>query len=215
MNRISALAIAIMMGLSLASCRGTNSSTTRSDKNSNMHEKKSSAPDKQTKSKSKEEKKILVAYFSHTGNTRVIANQIHQSVGGDIYEIVTVDPYPDDYDTLVKKAKQEQQDNYRPKLAAKVENMDSYNVIFVGYPNWCDTMPMAVFTFLEEYNFSGKTIAPFCTHGGSALGRSVMDIKKLCPKSTILDGLAIKGSTVKTAQGDVSKWLHKIGMIKN
>jgi flavodoxin len=136
-----------------------------------------------------EENNILVAYFSHTGNTRVIANQIHENVGGDIFEIVTVDPYPDDYNACVDKAKQEQDDNSRPELATKVENMDSYDVVFVGYPNWWGTMPMAVFTFLEEYDFSGKTIVPFCTHEGSGLGRSVEDIKELCPQSTILEGL--------------------------
>ncbi|SNX53974.1 flavodoxin [Thermoanaerobacterium sp. RBIITD] len=155
---------------------------------------------------------ILVAYFSHSGNTRVIANQIHESVGGDIFEIKTVDSYPNNYNAVVNLARQEQKNDYRPKLAAKVKNMDSYNVIFIGYPNWWGTMPMAVFTFLEEFDFSGKTIVPFCTHEGSALGQSVTDIKKLCPQSTILDGLAIRGSNVETAQDEVSEWLREIGI---
>jgi flavodoxin len=99
-------------------------------------------------------------------------------------------------------------------LAAKVENINSYDVVFVGYPDWWGTMPMAVFTFLEEYNFSGKTIVPFCTHEGSGLGRSVEDIRKLCPQSTIVEGLAVRGSSVKNAQNDVSDWLRKIGMIE-
>ncbi len=143
-----------------------------------------------------------------------IANQIHKDVGGDIFEIVTVDPYPDDYNACVDKAKQEQDDDYRPKLKTKVENMDSYDVVFVGYPNWWGTMPMAVFTFLEEYDFSGKTIVPFCTHEGSRLGRSVEDIKELCPQSTILEGLAVRGGDVKNAQNEVSEWLRKIGMME-
>lgn len=87
-------------------------------------------------------------------------------------------------------------------------------MIFVGYPNWWGTMPMAVFTFLEEYNLSGKTIIPFCTHEGSGLGRSVTDIKKLCPQSTIEDGLAIRGKNVKNAKEDLSEWLRKLEMIK-
>ncbi len=153
-----------------------------------------------------------MAYFSHAGNTREIANQIHEKVGGDIFEIVTVDPYPEDYNACVNQAKQEQDDNSRPELAAKVENMDSYDVVFVGYPNWWGTMPMAVFTFLEEYDFSGKTIVPFCTHEGSRLGRSVEDIKKLCPQSTILEGLAVRGGDVKNAQNEVSEWLRETGM---
>jgi flavodoxin len=105
-------------------------------------------------------KNILIAYFSHSGNTQVIANQIYESVGGDIFKIVTVDPYPTNYNAVVNLAKQEQKNDYRPELATKVENMDSYDVIFVGYPNWWATMPMAVFTFLEEYDFAGKTIIP-------------------------------------------------------
>ena len=152
---------------------------------------------------------ILVAYFSHSGNTEVIANQIQESMGGNIFKIVTVDPYPADYNAVVNLAKQEQKNDYRPELATKVEDMDSYEVIFVGYPNWWATMPMAVFTFLEEYDFSGKTIIPFCTHEGSALGRSVDDITELCPQSTILDGLAIRGRNVKNAKEDVSEWLNE------
>lgn len=222
MKKISVLALVIIIGLFLAACGCTNRDTAGSgDNNSTVQGQKSSAlgENEQTESKVEsnntsgtEEKKILVAYFSHSGNTRVIANQIHEKVGGDIFEIVTVNPYPTDYNALVDQAKQEQEENYRPQLKTKVENMDSYDVVFVGYPDWWGTMPMPVFTFLEEYNFSGKTIIPFCTHEGSGLGRSVEDIKKLCPQSTILNGLAIRGSDVKNAQSDVSKWLHEIGM---
>jgi len=159
-------------------------------------------------------RKVLVAYFSHTGNTREIANQIHEKVGGDTVEIVTVKPYPTDYDTVVDQAKREQEADFRPELATKVKNMDSYDVIFVGYPIWWGTMPMAVFSFLEGYDFSGKTIVPFCTHEGSNLGQSISDIKKLCPQSNILDGHAFRGSNVKNAQNDLSEWLRKLGMIE-
>ena len=157
-------------------------------------------------------KNSLVAYFSHSGNTREIANQIHESTGGDIFEIQTVDPYPGDYDKVVEIAKQEQKSAYRPALKIKVETMDSYNTVFVGYPNWWGTIPMAVFTFLEGYDFSGKTIVPFCTHEGSLLGRSVTDIAKLCPQSTLLEGLAVRGKDVKKAQNKVSQWLREMGM---
>ena len=159
-------------------------------------------------------KKILVAYFSYSGNTKKVADQIHKSVGGDIFEIKTADPYPTDYNAVVDQAKKEQADNYRPKLATKVENMDSYDVIFIGYPNWWGTMPMAVFTFLEEYKLSGKTIIPFCTHDGSAFGKSVEDIKKIAPQSKILDGLEILGKSVKDENKEVPEWLRKLGMIK-
>ena len=152
----------------------------------------------------------LVAYFSHSGNTRVIANRIQEIVGGDLFEIVAVDPYPRDYDKVVAQARKELDEDYRPKLKTKVANMGSYNEIFVGYPSWWGTIPMPVATFLSEYDFSGKAIMPFCTNEGSGLGRSVTDIKGLCPKSTILDGLAVRGSSVKQAQNEVSGWLRKI-----
>lgn len=159
--------------------------------------------------------RILIAYFSRTGNTREIANRIHENVGGNLFEIVTVDPYPKDYNATVDKAKQEQVNNCRPPLVTEVENIDTYDVVFVGYPNWWGTMPMAVFTFLEAYDFSGKTIIPFCTHGGSRLGRSVEDITATCPKSIILDGLAIREADAKNAQPDVvSAWLRKLEMIE-
>lgn len=159
-------------------------------------------------------KKILVAYFSYTGNTREIANQIHERVDSDIFEIRTVDPYSSDSDTVLDQAKKEQKDNYRPKIATEVENIDSYNVVFIGYPIWWEMSPMAVFTFLEGHDFSGKTIVPFCTHDGSVLGRSIADITKICSQSTILDALAVRGKGATKAKDEVSKWLRKIKMIE-
>jgi flavodoxin len=161
-----------------------------------------------------QEKKILVAYFSWSGNTRTIAEQIQKTIGGSLFEIKTATPYTADYDTLVDQAQLEQRDNARPVLAARVSDMDSYDTIFLGYPNWWGTLPMALFTFLESYDFSGKTIIPFCTHEGSGLGRSVSDIKKLCPQATVRDGLAIRGGSVKSAGNDVTVWLRGLGIIR-
>jgi len=158
--------------------------------------------------------RILVVYFSRTGNTREIAKQIHNIVGGDIFEIQAVNPYPDDYNTAVNQARQELDSGYKPELKTKIENIRSYDLIFIGYPNWWGTFPAPVKTFLSEYDFSGKTIVPFCTHGGGGLGRSVTDISKLCPKSTLLDSFAISGSDVKTEQNKVSEWLRKIKLTK-
>jgi flavodoxin len=158
--------------------------------------------------------KVLVAYFSHSGNTREIAAQIHKKLGGDIFEIVTVKPYPGDYNEVVTQARQELKEGYKPALKTKVENMQSYPVVLIGYPNWCNTIPMPVAKFLSEYDFSGKTLVPFCTHEGSRLGRSVSDISKLCQKSNILDGLEVRGSEVRNAQSKISEWLHKIRMIE-
>jgi flavodoxin len=159
-------------------------------------------------------KKILVAYFSHSGNTREIANQIHKSASGDIFEIQAVKPYPNDYDAVVEQARQELDSGYKPALKTKIENIKSYNFVFIGYPVWWGTFPAPVKTFLSEYDFSGKTIAPFCTHEGSGLGRSAADISKLCPKSALLNGAAIRGSGVKTAQNKVAEWLKEIKITK-
>ena len=159
-------------------------------------------------------KNILVAYFSHSGNTCEIADQIHKSMGGDIFEIQAVKPYPHDYDAVVNQAKQELNSGYKPALKTKIENIKSYDLVFIGYPIWWGTFPAPVKTFLSEYDFSGKTIVPFCTHEGSGLGRSVTDISKLCPKSTLRDGVAIWGRDAETAQNKVSEWLRKIKIAK-
>jgi flavodoxin len=161
-------------------------------------------------------KKILVAYFSQTGNTRAGADQIRNATGGDIFEIQPVDPYTGDYQALVDQARKEIDSNYRPALKTTVEDIGSYDVIFVGSPNWWSTIAPPVAAFLTSYDLSGKTIAPFMTHGGGGLGHSVSDIKQLCPKSTVLEGLAINGSAAKTAQAqdDVTKWLGDIKIIE-
>ncbi|GHV10896.1 flavodoxin [Fibrobacterales bacterium] len=158
--------------------------------------------------------KTIVAYFSHSGNTRAVAEQIQKSVGGDIFEIKTVVPYSKDYNTAVEVAKKEQQANARPELSTKVSNMEQYDTLFLGYPNWWGTIPMPLFTFLESYDFAGKVIVPFCTHGGSALGRSEDDIAKLAPKAKLLNGLAIRGGSANNAQKDITAWLKKIGILK-
>jgi flavodoxin len=167
--------------------------------------------------------KSLIAYFSRKGNnyvggsivnlpignTEVIAKKIQELTGSDMFQIKTVKSYPEDYTESTNVAQEELRKNSRPELTEIVDDMDSYDVIYIGYPIWYGTMPMAVFTFLESYDFSGKTIIPFCTHEGSGLGRSVADISNLCPKSTLMDGVAIRGRDVKTAQNKVSEWLQK------
>lgn len=151
-------------------------------------------------------KKVLVAYFSWGGNTRKVANQIHEKVGGDIFEIRTETPYPKEYKPTTEIAKKEAADNSRPKLVGRIADMSNYDVIFIGYPIWWYTAPMAVNSFIESYDFSGKTIIPFATSGGSGITQSVQDIRKLAPKATFLDGLLANSS------GDITPWLKKIGM---
>lgn len=162
-----------------------------------------------------ENNKILIAYFSHSGNTRIIADQIKNATGGDIFEIKPLNDYPDDYQTVADQAKKEIKSNFKPELKTNVNNMDEYSVIFIGSPNWWNTIAPPVATFLSSNNFSGKKIIPFITYGGTGLGHSVSDIEKLCSNSTVLEGFSIKGSKAKGAQGNVMRWLRKIKMVNS
>lgn len=162
--------------------------------------------------------KVLIAYYSRTGTTREVANLIQQRVGGDLFELRTTHSYPKEYRPTTNQAKREQQENFRPQLSAEVQNINAYDTVFIGFPNWWGTMPMAFFTFLERYNLAGKTVIPFCTHEGSRLGDSVSDIRARCPKSMILEGLALRGGGVSNVQSesarrDVAEWLKKIGVV--
>jgi formylglycine-generating enzyme len=156
--------------------------------------------------------RILVAYFSWSGNTREIAKDIHRKVGGDLFEIVPATPYPTDYNACLDQSAEELKKQYRPPLKAHVANMKQYDVIFLGYPNWWATIPMPVASFLEEYDLSGKKIVPFCSHGGGRLGQSTSAIAKLCPKSNILEALSIYYNGDGTLQNDMTTWLRKIGI---
>lgn len=156
--------------------------------------------------------KTLVLYFSRSGNTKAIAEFIQKKLACDIAELKPAKPYPDTYDDVVQIAKKEQGMNARPAFAKPNINLADYTTIFLGYPNWWGTMPMFFFTFLESVDTKGKIIVPFCTHGGSALGNSVDDIKKLCPTARVLKGLAIKGNKAKNAQAEVATFLSQLGL---
>jgi flavodoxin len=159
-------------------------------------------------------RKILVVYFSHSGNTRELANQIHTSVGGDIIEIQPEKPYPSNYFALVQRAKEERDADYKPALKTKIKNIASYDVIFIGSPIWGGTIPQPIVSFLSEYDLTGKTIVPFCTYGGSGQGRSVTDIAKLCPQTTVLEGFGVESKNVKNVQPEIANWLNKIKIIE-
>jgi flavodoxin len=158
--------------------------------------------------------KILIAYFSYTGNTRAIATQIQQETGGDLFEIATVKPYSKKYQECVDQAKKEQQEKARPPLSKEVKNFDEYDIIFIGYPIWWGTLPMPMYTFLEKYNMTDKTVIPFCSHNGGEWARSLDDMKKLYPKAKYVEGITISGDMVKRSKNRVTKWLQKINMSK-
>lgn len=146
------------------------------------------------------------------GNMQYLAEFIAAETGGDLFQIITEKEYPVEYRATTDLAAVEQEDDERPALTSHVENMEQYDVIFLGYPNWWGTLPQAVMTFLEEYDFTGKTIVPFCSHGGSRLGRGPQDIAALCPDAQLLDGLAVSGSAVAGAQAEVQEWLNGLGL---
>lgn len=141
------------------------------------------------------------------GNTQYIAQAIQQSVGGDLFAIETVQEYPGTHDELLDFAYNELQDNARPELAAQIENPDDYSVIFLGYPNWNSDLPMPLYTFLESYDFSGKTIIPFVTHGGSGFSRTISTIQELQPGATVVeDGFSVSRNAVADAAQDAMDW---------
>lgn len=151
---------------------------------------------------------VLIVYFSRSGNTRHIANLIQQEVGGTLHELETVTAYPPAYNAVVEQAKREIRAGYRPPLRATLEDIEAYATVFVGTPNWWDTLAPPVATFLSEHDFSGKTIAPFCTHGGGGAGDIPPDLARLCPGAAVLSCLALYGSGGEGARAEVSAWLR-------
>ena len=157
---------------------------------------------------------VLIVYFSQTGNTETVANIIHDNVGGDIVKLETTEAYPSDYDELVDYAQQEQQEDARPELSTVIENIEQYDTIFLGYPNWWGDMPMAIYTFLDTYDLSGKTIAPFITHGGSGLSGTPENIQEEELNASVTEGLAIDGDEASDSSEDVVEWLNSLGFYK-
>lgn len=141
------------------------------------------------------------------GNTEIAAGIIKELTGADLFKLEQVQPYAKNYNECIEQARADQSRNARPELKYYPENFNDYDVIYLGYPNYWSTMPMAVFTFLEHFDFSGKIIKPFCTHEGSGMGSSVSDIKKLCPGATVEKGLALRGGSVKQSQKEIEKWI--------
>lgn len=159
--------------------------------------------------------KVLIVYFSHTGNTRTIAGYIHDMVDSDMVELKTEDTYTDDYDMLLAQIRQEVADEYCPPLATRIESISSYDVIFIGYPIWVETAAPPVRTFLTTYDLSGKTVIPFCTSGTSSAETSYRLVRSLCPHSTVLEGIQIRRGTYDTARERVAGWLQRIGIVES
>lgn len=180
-------------------------------------------------------KNILIAYFTWADNTHVadpssvnvdastsasvlapgnaalLASWIQEEVGGDLFSIQVEEPYSSDYDECLDRAADEKAANARPTLTTHVENMEDYDVVFLGFPNWWYTLPMPVLSFVEAYDFSGKTVIPFCTHGTGGLAATIRDLRKALPDSTqVLEPIGVYRPEVKQAQPDVQAWVEKL-----
>lgn len=179
--------------------------------------------------------KVLVAYFTvpetdgvdassgasrvnvngkMMGNTEYVASIISKTTGGDLFQIKTQRTYPGSHQALIDAAKEENDNHARPKLTTHIKNLADYDVIFVGFPNWWYDMPMPLYTFFDEYDFSGKTVIPFCTHGGSRFSDAIKTIRVLEKDATVLDGYAVDRDRVPESEELVNKWLKRIGMAK-
>ena len=237
MKKFAAIFLAAGMALSLAACSST--AQTESAPSPSSSSAASSAEQSASDAASQAEGAAaegndLIAYFSVPetdgvdavagasrvvvngevlGNSQYIAQLIQQEAGGDLFRIETVQEYPGSHDPLLEFAYNEKAENAKPELASQIENPDSYDVIFLGYPNWNADLPMPLYTFLEEYDFSGKTIIPFTTHGGSGFSRTIQTIQELQPEASVVeDGLSISRNDAADAQEDVSDWVAGLGI---
>ena len=159
------------------------------------------------------EEKMLILYFSHSGNTRNIANFIRKAVGCDTFRLIPATPYPDDYNTLVEVARQELRQNKRPPFSGTAPDFSRYGTIFIGYPNWWGTLPMIFSTLFDQTDLNRKTLIPFVTHEGSGFGRSIDDLQKRWPQAKILEGLAVRGSQSASAEAETINWLKAINIL--
>ena len=223
MKKILSLVLTLTLAFSLAAC--TNSGTTESSapasssapESSAVPEESTPAPESTVPTESAQPETeagstSLVVYFSWSGNTESVANEIQAQTGADIFEIVPAEPYTDDYNTLLDIAQEEQANDERPAIADTVENFDQYETVYLGFPNWWGDMPMILYTFLDEYDFSGKTIAPFVTSGGSGFSGAIGTIESMEPEATVTEGLSLGSSEAADPASAVTEWLAAIGL---
>ena len=181
------------------------------------------------------EKKPLIVYFSYyenanlpndidtvasasiqlwngerTGNTGIIANMIKDKIKGDIFPILVAEKYPENYDETVDRGREEKNSKIRPKILTYIENFNDYDTFFIGYPSWWGDMPMALYSFFNEYDFSGKTIIPFVTSGGSGFANTINTIKSLEPNAKVAEGISISVRRIQGAERDIEEWLENL-----
>ena len=219
MKKIYSLIMAFTLLLTFKAC-----SNNTNDESSSSAQQQSGTPDSISADKSDNQNdsstpavtgsKSLVIYFSWSGNTENVAKSIQSQTDSDIFEIVPATPYSDDYDTVVDLAQEEQRSKARPAISGTIKNIADYDVIYVGFPNWWGDMPMILYTFFDTYDLSSKTIALFCTSGGSGLSGTVNEVKSLEPNATVTEGLHIGSGSSSNPDKAVSEWLNDIGLAK-
>jgi flavodoxin len=171
--------------------------------------------------------KILIVYLSRTNNTKAIAEIILRNVGGKLVALELEKPYPENYQATVHQVVQENETGYLPPLKTKIDSLQKYDIVFIGFPTWDMKMPPPMKSFLKQYNLSGKTIVPFNTNAGYGVGTGFQTVKELCPGSKVMDGFEMKGGVerdgqylvikdekAKEAETKVKKWLQKIQLLK-
>jgi flavodoxin len=220
----------IILGCLLVTSLGACNSTDEQDNTSNPQEVKE-------ESNLSDSDKILVVYFSMPettdpnnmsqeeensaividgevlGNTQYVAQVIHENTDSEFFRLEPSVPYPTDHDTLVDQAANEQDENYRPEIKDTIQDFDQYDTIFVGYPNWWGDMPMILYSFFDDYDFSNKTIVPFNTHGGSGFSNTIDTITELEPNATVItDGFTVSRNSVDDSEDDIFQWLKNLGI---
>lgn len=220
MKKAIAILLSLVMILGLAACGNSASQTeqpstedTSVESKADTNSAENSTDMENTDNQDVQDHKVLVAYFSATGTTKGVAEHIANGLNADIYEIVPEDPYTDadlNYNDNNSRTTIEMNDpNARPAISGSVENMEQYDIIFVGYPIWWGEAPRIVSTFMESYDFSGKTIVPFCTSGGSGIGSSASNLERLTSGATWLDGRRLNGSD---SQDTVMEWVNGLSL---
>lgn len=159
------------------------------------------------------ENKSIVIHYSCTGNTEAMAKHIQELTGADMFKVETIKAYPESYHETTEVAKMEKSNNARPEIKGIIDNINQYNTVFIGFPIWWGTFPMAIATFLESYELESKIIVPFCSHGGGGVEQGFKDIQKLTPKSIHKDGLSLYGSRISSTHSEIGKWLRDIKAI--
>ena len=222
MKKLASLLLSVILMVSLASCKGSvqdsrGESSSPDSRPGSLEGASGEEPGEPDPGSSQAGKtKSLVVYFSWSGNTEMAAQEIQRQTGAELFQIVPAQPYTEDYNALLDIARQEQKANARPEIAGSVENFEEFDVIYLGYPIWHGDMPRILYSFLDAYDCSGKTIAPFVTSGGSGLSGTVSTIQELEPGAAVSGGLSLGSSQVAdSAWGladEVEKWLDANGL---